>query len=281
MAAASRPATVYEPTVTGLPPMRPYLAALRDRRRLMWHLARTDLKAEHYDTAIGQLWVVLDPLLTAAVYFLFRSVVKPPGNAANRSLILSHLVWGVFFFTYTSKAIMSGARSITGGRQLILNASFPRAALPMVSVLKSVLDFLPTLVVYFVFHAVLGQPFTLTLLLLPVLIFLQTVFNMGFGMLLAPLMVFYRDTGGFLPYVTRLWLYLTPVLYSVAEIPSSLKAVLRFNPLYPLFAALEQVFQGSLPSAGYLLGFAAWAFGFFFLGAIVFLARERDFAVRL
>ena len=281
MAAVSRPPTVYEPTVTGLPALRPYLAALRDRRRLMWHLARTDLKAEHYDTAIGQLWVVLDPLLTAAVYFLFRSVVKPPGSAANRSLILSHLVWGVFFFTYTNKAIMSGARSILGGRQLILNASFPRAALPIVSILKSVLDFVPTLLVYFVFHAILGQPFGLPLLMLPVLILLQTVFNMGFGMLLAPLMVFYRDTGGFLPYVTRLWLYLTPVLYSIAEIPSSLKAVLRYNPLYPLFGALEQTFTGSFPSSGYVLGFAAWAFGFFFLGAITFLARERDFAVRL
>jgi teichoic acid transport system permease protein len=281
MAAVSRPPTVYEPTVTGLPALRPYLAALRDRRRLMWHLARTDLKAEHYDTAIGQLWVVLDPLLTAAVYFLFRSVVKPPGSAANRSLILSHLVWGVFFFTYTNKAIMSGARSILGGRQLILNASFPRAALPIVSILKSVLDFLPTLLVYFVFHAILGQPWGISLLMLPVLILLQTVFNMGFGMLLAPLMVFYRDTGGFLPYITRLWLYLTPVLYSIAEIPSSLKAVLRFNPLYPLFGALEQTFTGKFPSSGYVLGFTAWAFGFFFLGAITFLARERDFAVRL
>ena len=71
MAAEDRSATVYEPTATGLPPLRPYLADLVARRRLIWHLARTDLKAEHYDTAIGQLWVVLDPLLTAAVYFLF------------------------------------------------------------------------------------------------------------------------------------------------------------------------------------------------------------------
>ena len=281
MAAAYRSATVYEPTVTGLPPLRPYLTALAQRRRFMWHLARTDLKGEHYDTAIGQLWVILDPLLTAAVYFLFRSVVKPSGGAANRNAILSHLVWAVFFFTYTNNAITGGARSLLQGRQLILNASFPRVALPTVAIVKSLLDFLPTLIVYFVLHAILRQPFGLSLICLPLLIAIQTVFNMGFGMLLAPLMVFYRDTGGFLPYFTRLWLYVTPALYTIAEIPQSLKAYLRWNPLYPLFGALEQVFKGQFPSGGYVLGAAAWACGFFLIGAVMFLARERDFAVRL
>lgn len=281
MAFVQRNATVYEPTVTGLPEMRPYIRSLIERRRFMWHLARTDLKAEHYDTAIGQLWVILDPLLTAAVYFLFRTVIKPSANTANRNLVLSHLVWAVFFFTYTSNAVTSGAKSVLQGRQLILNASFPRAALPLVSILKSLLDFFPTLLVYFVLHAILQQPFGLSLFFLPVIIAIQTVFNLGLGMLLAPLMVFYRDTGGFLPYVTRLWLYVTPALYTIAEIPKGLKAFLQWNPLYPLFGALEQIFRGQYPSSGYLLGATAWAAGLFLFGAIVFLARERDFAVRL
>jgi ABC-type polysaccharide/polyol phosphate export permease len=281
MAAASRTATVYEPTVTGLPELRPYVASIVERRRFMWHLARTDLKAEHYDTALGQLWVILDPLLTAAVYFLFRSVIRPSGNAANRNAVLSHLVWGVFFFTYTNNAITGGARSILQGRNLIMNASFPRVLLPIVATMKSLLDFLPTIVVYFVLHAILRQPFGLSLVALPLLIAIQTVFNLGLGMLLAPLMVFYRDTGGFLPYLTRLWLYVTPVLYTIAEIPKPLKAFLRWNPLYPLFGALEPVFKGRFPPGTYILGAAAWAIGFFVVGTIVFLARERDFAVRL
>jgi ABC-type polysaccharide/polyol phosphate export permease len=281
MAFAHRNATVYEPTVTGLPAMRPYIRSLIERRRFMWHLARTDLKAEHYDTAIGQLWVILDPLLTAGVYYLLRSVVKPIGGAADRNAILSHLVWAVFFFTYTSNAVTSGAKSVLQGRQLILNASFPRAALPMVSILKSLLDFFPTLLVYFALHAILQQPFGLSLLFLPLIILIQTIFNMGLGLLLAPLMVFYRDTGGFLPYITRLWLYLTPALYTIAEIPKGLKSFLQWNPLYPLFGALEQIFHGRFPSGGYLLGAAAWAIGVFVVGSIVFLARERDFAVRL
>jgi ABC-type polysaccharide/polyol phosphate export permease len=276
-----RPATVYEPTVTGLPPMRAYLAGMWERRRFVWHLARTDLKAEHYDSAIGQLWVVLDPLLLAAVYFLLRTVVRPVGGGAGRNAIIAHLVWGVFVFTYVQNSMMSGARSLLNGRGLILNASFPRAVLPVVSIVKGIFDFLPTMLVYFAFHIVLGQRIGVSLLWLPVVLVLLTIFNFGLALFFAPIMVFFRDTGGFLPYVTRIWMYITPVLYTVAEIPAALRSGLRWNPLYAPFAAIEQIFAGYRPSPVYLLATAAWGVGFFVVGSVVFLARERDFAVRL
>ena len=276
-----REATVYESTASGLPQLRPYLTQLWGRRRFIWHLARTDLKAEHYDSAIGQVWVILDPLLMAGVYFLLRTVVRPAGSANARSAIIAHLVWAVFFFTFVSNAMQTGARSLLSGRNLILNASFPRAVLPLVSIVKSVFDFLPTMIVYFAFHAVLGQPFGLSLVMLPVVIVILTLMNVGLAMLFAPLMVFFRDTSGFLPYINRIWLYITPALFFISEIPPKLLTYLRWNPLFPSFAALEQIFNAQFPSAGYLLAALGWAVGFFLLGAIVFLAREREFAVRL
>lgn len=276
-----RTPTVYESTATGMPPLRPYLADMWGRRRFVWHLARSDLKAEHYDSAIGQFWVVLDPLLLAAVYYLLRTVVKPAGTGAGRNAIISHLVWAVFVFTFVSNAMMAGARSLLNGRGLIMNAAFPRAILPITAIVKSTFDFLPTVFVYFAFHLLLGQPFGLALLALPALIVVLTVMALGLGLLFAPLMVFYRDTGGFLPYITKIWLFVTPALYFVSEIPPKLLVYLRFNPLYPSFAALEQIFSAHWPSPAYLLGASAWALGFFLVGAVVFLARERDFAVRL
>src|SRR5439155_14299860 len=121
-------------TATGMPALRPYLVDLWGRRRFIWHLARTDLKGEHYDSAIGQLWVILDPLLMAAVYFLLRTVVRPAGSGANRNAIIAHLVWAIFVFTFVSNTMMAGARSLLSGRGLILNASFPRIVLPLTSV---------------------------------------------------------------------------------------------------------------------------------------------------
>jgi ABC-type polysaccharide/polyol phosphate export permease len=273
--------TVYEATATGLPPLRSYFVELWGRRRFVWHLARSDLKAEHYDSAIGQLWVILDPLLLAAVYFLLRTVVRPAGSGPGRNAIIAHLVWAVFVFTFVSNSMMAGARSLLNGRALILNSSFPRAVLPITAIVKAVFDFLPTLLVYFLFHVALGQPFGTSLVVLPLIVVILAVMSLGLGLLFAPLMVFYRDTGGFLPYVTKIWLYVTPALYFVREIPPNLLVYLRWNPLYPSFAALEQIFNARMPSPVYLLAASAWALGFFLLGAVVFLARERDFAVRL
>jgi teichoic acid transport system permease protein len=99
--------------------------------------------------------------------------------------------------------------------------------------------------------------------------------------MLAAANVFFRDTANFLPYLTRMWMYTTPVLYSTKEIPANLRVYLQWNPLYPFFAALEQVFRAQFPSSTYLLQATAWTAGFFIVGALIFLAKEREFAVRL
>jgi ABC-type polysaccharide/polyol phosphate export permease len=277
---AERP-TVYEPTVTGLPPLGAYFRAVLERRPLMWHLARTDLKAEHYATVLGQLWIILDPLLLAAVYYMVRSVVRPIGNDPElRNLLISHLIWALFFFRYTSRSLNQGARCVINGKQLIMNTSFPRMIFPLVAILKAFLDFLPTIAIYLIVHAILDQPFTTAMVMIPVIVLLQTFFNLGLAFLFAPLTVFFRDTSAFVPYLSQIWLYTTPILYTVSEIPENFRSFLIFNPLYPFIAALEQIFTGDWPSAGYIGAAAAWSFGLLLVGAVVFLVRERDFAVK-
>jgi teichoic acid transport system permease protein len=273
--------SVYEATASGLPPLRQYFADLRERRRFIWHLARTDLKAKNYNTAIGQVWIILDPLLSAGVYYLMRTIIRPAGSGAARNLVLSHLIWGVFFFTFVQGAMNYGSRSLINLRGMILNASFPRAVAPLYATLRALLDFLPTMAVYAVFQFVLGQPFGLSLVWLPVMVGLFCILNLGIAFLLAALTVFFRDMTNFLPYVTRLLMYVSPILYSTREIPKNLKVYLQWNPLYPFYAALEQIFRAQMPSGGYVLASAAWAVAFFFFGIVYFLAKEREFAVRL
>jgi len=71
------------------------------------------------------LWVVVNPLLSAAGVLPVPHRHQARRCSVNRNLVLSHLVWAVFFFTYTNNALSTGARSILGGRQLILNSAFP------------------------------------------------------------------------------------------------------------------------------------------------------------
>ena len=199
---------------------------------------------------------------------------------SRRNFLIDHLIWSVFFFQYTSKSLRQGAQSILGNKQMVLNTAFPRAVFPIVAVLVAFLDFLPTLFVYFIIHAALGFGFGLSFIYLPLLLVLLSMFNLGCALLYAPLTVFFRDTTALLPYLTQIWTYMTPVLYTVQEIPPNLLVYLRWNPLYPFWVALEQIFGGQAPGFGYLMAASAWAVLFLVGGATLFLIREREFAIR-
>lgn len=281
LTAPSKRLHIYEPTVTGLPPMRLYLWNIWSRRQFIWHLARTDMKAQHYDTAMGVVWLVLDPLLMAGTFYLIRAVLRPGADSVQGAFLVAHLIMGVSFFYFVRDVVQGCANSIVANKIIILNTAAPRGAFPMVAVLRAFLDLIPALLVYFFFHLVLGQPWGMSIIMLPVVVLLMTAFSVGLGLLFAPFVVFFRDFGTLLPYVIRIWMYITPVMFAVSEIPNGLRPVFLANPLYPYFAMLEEIFSGQMISVGYFIAGLAWATVALVVGGILFLIRERDYAVRL
>jgi teichoic acid transport system permease protein len=104
----------------------------------------------------------------------------------------------------------------------------------------------------------------------------------GIAMLLATVQVYFRDLTNFLPYAMRIWLYASPVLYFAAQVPPKFKPILAANPLYPLLTSLsDAVNLGREPRPMLLLWGLGWAVGLFVIGALFFVSREREFAVRL
>jgi teichoic acid transport system permease protein len=279
-----RAITVYEPTITGLPPMQAYLQNLWDRRVFMWHMARTSMKAEHYDTAGGVAWLVIDPLLMAGTFYIVRIVFGAAGPPSQRGFVIANLILGVTFFYFVRDIVQGGASSIVRNTNMVLNTSAPRAVYPCVAVVRAAAELAPAFLVYLFFHAITGQPWGIPLILVPLIVVLLTLFSFGLGLLMAPLVVFFRDTNALLPYIVRIWMYLTPVMFTIWDI-AKLQPALRFffvaNPLYPYFAMLEQVFQARWPSPGYLLAGIAWAFVAIAVGGVSFLIRERNYAIRL
>jgi teichoic acid transport system permease protein len=277
----TRNISVYEPTVTGLPPLRAYATSVWDRKLFIWHMARTKLKAQHYDTVMGVVWLIVDPLVMAFTLYLVRAVFRSSGPPSQAAHLIANLIMGVSFFYLVRDIVQGGALSIVQNRQMVLNSSAPRACYPAVALVRALCDLGPALLVYFSVHLLTGQPWGWSLLCLPLVVLLLVGFSLGLALLCAPLVVFYRDVGSLLPYVMRVWMYITPVMFTVAEIPSSWRTVFLINPLYPYFAMLEQIFLAKWPSPGYLLGGLAWAVGFLLVGGWAFLIRERDYAVRL
>lgn len=270
---------VYEPHRVGLPPLRQYFSELWKRRAFAFELARTSLRSQHFNTVLGQFWLVVNPLLLGLIYFALVWVI---GRGNRGTEFLAHLMLGLFAFGLISTSVNQGARSVVSGGKLILNIPFPRTLLPLASVMTAFMRFLPTLVVYAIVHAIAGLPVGPHLLWVIPILGLLTMFAAGAAMFAAAAQVYFRDVANFLPYFTRIWLYSSPILYYASEVPSRFKPVLAANPLYPLLASLSDVVnKGEAPSFGLLAVGLVWAVAAFVLGALFFISREREFAIRL
>lgn len=278
---------VHVPYRRGLPPMRRYLRDVWDRRQFAYYIARSELKARHLDTWFGQLWTVLNPLLLGAVYFLLVGVIFSSGRGYD---FFVNLLAGLFAFYFTRNAVGSGASSVVSGGSLVTSSTLPRVILPLSSTILSVMLYLPTLLVYAGFHAVgvaiADMPVAPAIVLVPVIIALQWFINLGLTLGVAVANVYFRDTTAFLPYVLRIWLYVSPVLYRPSDLPDSVPAfvtwILWANPLTPPLEAWHQILSdGTWPDPLLLLASLGWGIVLTIVGARLFISRERDFAVRL
>jgi teichoic acid transport system permease protein len=270
---------VYEPHKIGIPPLGPYVRELWRRREFAREMSRTNLRAQHFNTVFGQLWLVLNPLMLAGVYFLLVYILRSGSRGVD---FFAHLLAGLFAYYFISDSIRLSVKSVTGGGRLILNTAFPRALLPLSAVITAFLRFLPTLIIYIPVHLIAGLPFGPHLLWIVPLIALMFVLAAGAAMLVSALQVYFRDVKNFLPYFLRVWLYASPVLYYAHEVPDGIKWILVINPLGGLLTAWSDVIVGGIaPEAGSLALAAAWAFGIFVAGGLFFVSREREFAVRL
>ena len=270
---------VYVPHKVGLPPIASYVRELWRRREFALELARTNLRAQHFNTVFGQLWLVINPLLLAGVYFILVDILR---GGSRGDEFFAHLMAGLFAYYFVQQSLQQGVRSVVSGGRLILNTAFPRALLPISSVATAFMRFLPTAIVYIPVHLAFGLPVGIELLWLIPIAMILAVFTSGMTMLVAAGQVYFRDIKNFLPYATRIWLYSTPILYYADEVPDRYDWILTVNPLAPIISAWSRVIDtGRAPQLDDMLLGTLWAVGVFLAAAFFFVSREREFAVRL
>lgn len=284
MATTGMPVQVYEPYTYQLPPLSKYLRELWDRRVFAYHSARATLRGRNYETVFGQLWLVINPLLLALVYLLLITVISQSSSGSGLTRF-ANLVGGLFAYFYTRNVIQLSSTSITGGGKMIMNMAFPKALLPLSQLFSSALMYLPTLLVYGAIHLAAGRPLGPADLWLVPIFLIQSVFSFGAGLLCAAATVYFRDVASLLPYLLRMWIYVSPVLYTVAQVRAELGRhtwLLHLNPLYSMLGSWNEVLeQGHAPSGSLILESIAWAVGALVVGGWFFLSREREFAVRI
>jgi len=274
----SAPLQVYEPFRAGLPPLGRYWKTLWARRTFISQYSKSELREQHFDSVFGQLWLVLNPLLLSAVYFLLIVII----GGSSDSTRYGHLTASLFLFYLVSNSLTGGVKSVTAGQRLILNTAFPRIMLPISATIIALFKFLPTLLVFLVMRTIIGLPFGWEMLWAIPVFFITMLFALGVAITISCVNVYFRDITSFLPYLTRTLLYLSPILYEASSLSPKLRALEIFNPLFPILDSWSKaVVHSQVPETSSMLQGLAWALGIFLVGTYFFLSREREFAVRL
>ena len=198
------------------PSVRSYLRQLWQRRHFIVAFATARNVAMYTEAKLGQLWQILTPLLNAGVYFLIFGVLLHINRGVPN--YLAFLVTGVFVFNFTQRAFISTSTVVTDSLQLIRALQFPRASLPLAYVMIELQQMLLSIVVLAGIVLATGEPITWYWLLVIPALLLQTIFNVGVGLLVARLGSQVNDFSQLLPFLMRTWLYTSGVIFNIATL---------------------------------------------------------------
>ena len=247
-------------------------------RDLLYFLVWRDIKVRYKQTALGAAWAVLVPFLTMVVFSIFFGrLAKMPSDGLPYPLFsYAALVPWTFFV----QSLTQGAGSVVANQTLITKVYFPRAAIPIAAVFAGVVDFAVALGVLFVMMAFYGvAPRVQALWALPLLFLLAMMTVLAVSMWLAALHVKYRDIKYTIPFLSQLWLFITPIAYPSSLLTEPWRTVYGLNPM----AGVVEGFRWALLRADTAPGpivfvSAAAALVLLITGSLYFSRTERAFA---
>lgn len=216
----------------GRPPLSAYLRQLWERRYFAVELARSRFRAQNEADRLGAAWIVLLPMINAAVYGLVFGVIVQ--SASRPPHFIPFLVTGVFTFAFFSGCFSDGAKSIISNRGLVRTLHFPRAVLPIASVLQQLFALGPVVLVMCLIVLISGEPLSLRWFLIFPAYFLMALFCAGVAFFAARATIHVRDIAQLIPFITRLLFYVSGIFFAVSTRFSGdgiLTTLLRINPV--------------------------------------------------
>lgn len=280
MVETNKPATASTP-VTILEPGRREAAYWRDLwryRELFYFLAWRDILVRYKQTAFGVAWALLQPLLTMAVFtVVFGRLAKLPSDGAPYPILVfaALLPWQFF-----AAAVTNGANSLVSNANLVSKVYFPRLIVPSASVIPGLVDFAVSLGLLAVLMAWFGAWPDWRVVALPLFLLLGAATALGASYWLAALTVKYRDFRYVVPFLLQAGLFISPVGFSSAIVPESLRTLYSINPLVGVIDGFRwALLNGTTPlnTTGLALS-AVLAAALLASGIRYFRATERTFA---
>lgn len=260
------------------PPLGRYIRDTWRQRSFMWTLSSAQSYARNQDNYLGQLWIILNPLLLAAAYYLiFGQLLGLTGGTDN---YVAFLIIGLFLFIYSASSMNSSAKAISGNLNLVRSLRFPRCVLPLSVTLTEFISALPSLAVIVVLVLVTGESITAAWLLFPVAIGLTLLINAGISLIVARVVHTSRDLRNLVPLLVRLLRYVSGVFFSIEHYAGqgALGIVMQYQPFALILDIARQALLGetALNATSWFVA-AGWAIVLPVVGLIFFWRAEATY----
>ncbi len=206
----------------------------------LWLLTKRDLKVRYSTSLLGYLWSVLDPLLMSLIYwFVFTQVFS---RSVGAEPYIVFLLTALLPWMWVNGALSDSTRAFLRDVRLVRSVALPRWIWVGRIVASKGIEFLLSLPVLILFVVFSGAQITWYLLLFPVGVVLLATLTLGLGLIIAPLVVFFRDLERATKLILRVLFYASPIIYSAADLPAFAAPLAWLNPLSGIFSLFRAGF---------------------------------------
>jgi len=244
-------------------------------RELIRNLVFKDLKLKYRGSVFGFLWSLLNPMVMMTVYLIVFRYIMPIRTGGFVFLLLL----GILSWTFFASSAQMGAGSIVDNGGLLKTVHFPRAVLPIASVLFNLAQYLLTTVVFLPFMLIVYRmPPHPVLLLFPVFVALQLLMTTGVALALAAGVAFFRDIRHLLEIALMVMFWTTPIIYDYEAIPAAWRLPVLLSPMSPFVLAYQQIaYYGRVPDLEVMLVAVVYAAVAFAGGFALFTHVQHGF----
>ena len=241
---------------------------------LFEELTKRDFKQKYKRTVLGMLWSVLSPLLQL---FVMRLVFM---NFFGRGMdhYTTYLFCGNLVFSYFNESTHGGMNSLMANASIFSKVNVPKYMFLLSKNISSLINFGLTLLVFFLFAAIDQVTFHLGFFMLLYPILCMVVFNIGVGLILSALYVFFRDIGYLYDIFTLLLMYMSAIFYTVDTFSLRVQRFFLMNPIYCYIKYFRVVvLDGGIPALSFHLLCALYALIVVTIGGWIYKKYNHKF----
>jgi lipopolysaccharide transport system permease protein len=254
-----------------------HLAELWRFRELLYFFVWRDIKVRYKQTVLGALWAIIQPLAGTALFTLFFGKLGGLSKQVDGSYSL-FVYAGLSLWTFYANAVLLAANSLVGSSHLIAKVYFPRLLIPLAAVFSGLIDFAVAFGFLLVLMVVYRVPPSLAMLTLPLFLLGTMAVAAGVGALFSALVVSYRDFRYVIGFVVQLWLFATPVLYTLDSIPAEWRVLYAANPMVGMISGFRTAVLGGTLHLDVILTSTVMATLLLVAGLSYFTSVQRRFA---